>query len=62
MRIGHWLLAAGVALVGAAVAVERYFFLWVGLAALVVGSLLPGGREDDAGSLGGGGDGDGGGD
>ena len=53
---------AGVGLVGAAVAMERYFFLWVGLAALLVGSLLPGGREDDGGFLGGGGDGDGGGD
>ena len=59
MRTGHWFLMAGVGLVGAAVAMERYFFLWVGLAALVIGSLLPGGKEDDAGFGSGGGDGGG---
>jgi membrane protein implicated in regulation of membrane protease activity len=57
MRLSYWFFGAGAASLLAALALQGDFFMWAGLAALVVGSLLPGGREDggfgDAGGDGG---------
>jgi membrane protein implicated in regulation of membrane protease activity len=47
MRLSYWFFGAGAASLLAALLLQRDLFLWVGLAALVIGSLLPGGREDD---------------
>ena len=49
MRPGHWFFAAGAAALATALLLENYLFMWIGLGALVVGSFLPGGREEGGG-------------
>jgi hypothetical protein len=48
MRLAYWFFGAGAASLLGALALQRDFLLWAGLAALVAGSLLSGGREDDS--------------